>query len=87
MRYSELLVRLGRLKPHGIEEVGRLVVGDDAAVYLGYPHEIVIPFSFRCHTFYAPANEKDFLLDPEEISALLRRFDLSMDDFTATARG
>ena len=34
---------------------------------------------------YAPAGVADFWLDPEEIAALLRRFKVSMDEFTATA--
>ena len=86
MQYSDLLIRLGRLKPHPMEEVGRLTVGNDSAVYVGFPHQIVIPFAFDCHTFYAPADENDFWLDPEEIAALLRRFKISMDEFTAAAK-
>jgi hypothetical protein len=84
MRYSDLLVRLSRLKSP-IEQVGRVTVGRDSAVYLGRSREIVIPFQFECHTFYAPSNQDDFWLDPEEIAALLRRFKVTMDEFTATA--
>ena len=82
MRYSELL---RRLKPHGIEQIGRLTVGGDSAVMLGRPKEAVFPFPFQFHTFYAPAGQEDFLLDPEEITPLLRRFDLSMDELQGNA--
>jgi hypothetical protein len=85
MRYSNLLIRLSRLTPP-IEEVGRLTTGKDSVVYLGHSREIIIPFAFACHTLYAPANEVDFWLDPEEIAALLRRFKVTMDEFTATAQ-
>jgi hypothetical protein len=81
MLYSDLL---RRLKPAGIEEVGRLTLGADSAVYLGKPSEIVFPIGgFRLHTFYAPAGAGDFTLDPEEIAALLRRFQITMDAFSA----
>jgi hypothetical protein len=77
MLYSELLQKLA---PHGIHQVGRLTAGGDSSVYLGRPAEIVFPFGdFDIHTFYAPANVDDFWLDPEEIAALLRRFNLTLD--------
>jgi hypothetical protein len=77
MHFSELL---SKLKPLGIEKVGRLTVGADSAVYLGKPAEIVFPIGgFAVHTFYAPAGHDDFWLDPEEIAALLRRFNITLD--------
>jgi hypothetical protein len=81
MHYNELLRRLKHL---GIEQVGRLSIGEDSAVYLGRPAEIVFPVGgFQIHTFYAPAGANEFWLDPEEIAALLRRFELNMDDLVA----
>lgn len=76
MLYSELL---RRLKKHNIEQVGRLTLGNDSSVYLGRRAEIVVPFQAPIHIFYAPANEQDFYLDPEEIAALLRRFNINPD--------
>jgi hypothetical protein len=84
MHYSELLRRLQRT---GIEQVGRLTIGEDSSIFLGKPQEIVFPLGgFQLHTFYAPAGTSDFWLDPEEISALLRRFELTMDDLNLQAK-
>ena len=77
MNYSELL---RRLKPVGIEQIGRLTVGEDSSVSLGKPSEIVFPYGGKIHTFYAPAGVDEFWLDPEEIAALLRRFNLNLED-------
>ncbi len=83
MQYSELL---RRIKHTGIEQVGRLTIAGDSAVFLGKPQDIIFPYGgFDMHTFYAPAEAKDFWLDPEEIAPLLRRFNLTMDDLTAQA--
>lgn len=80
MLYSELL---RRLKPHGIEQIGKLTAGADSTVMLGKPAEAVFPFPFDYHTFYVPAGVEDFWLDPEEIAPLLRRFRIDMDRFTS----
>lgn len=78
MQYSDLLKRLTR---HRIEQIGRLTVGNDSTVYLGRREQAVFPFPVEFHSFYAPAGENDFWLDPEEVAALLRRFEINMDQF------
>ncbi len=82
MLYSKFLSRLIHFE---IEEVGRATIGNDCSVHLGRKKEICFPFQFLCHTFYSAADQEDFYLDPEEIAALLRRFNISQDSFNTTA--
>ena len=71
MQYSELLERL---KPHSIEQVGRLKAEADEVVYLGNPKESVFPHRMQLHPLYADGDDWD--VDDEEIAALCRRFEI-----------
>ena len=78
MRYIDLLAKL---KPFGIEQVGRWTIGADGAVHLGKPSEIVFPYQFTVHTLYVAAGVNDFYVDPEIIAAILRRFNVDHERF------
>ena len=77
MLYSELL---DLLKPHGLEQVGRITLGEDGTVYIARPTEICFPYQFQNAPLYAPAGKTDWEVTRAEIRAIERRFNISVLD-------
>jgi hypothetical protein len=80
MLFSEMLRRLQQ-PDIDLDQVGKLTYGQDSTIMVGRPKEIVIPFQFQYHTFYAPADVQDFEITDEEVDALLRRFKITREQF------
>ena len=70
---------LSKLKPLGIEQIGRLTTGGYDIALLGKPSEAVFPFSF---TSYRIVLDKDLnsYVDEEIVDAILRRFSKTREE-------
>ena len=75
MRLSELL---RKLRQFDIEVVGKLQDGSDQVIYLGRPKEISFPKGGTIHPIYTDPSAE---VHPEEIAAILRRFEVDEKKF------
>ena len=78
MTYSDLQAKLA---PFGVGHIARLKKGEDEFVYLGRKEDLVFPFAPKAlHPVYLE-NGDATQLHPEEISAILRTFEIEEKEF------